>query len=250
MNQPQKPSKIMLLGESCNDIYRFGSVNRISPEAPIPIFDFKHEIKRIGMAQNVYENLTKLGNDVDIYTDVYENKVRYIDHKSNQQLLREDIRIKEVNPIDTSILNLKVDAIVISDYNKGFITYETVDYLKQNFQGPIFIDTKKPDLQRFDGCYVKINEVEYKQRTSNTKKMIATFGGEKVIYQNLQFIPPKVEAHDACGCGDTFIAAFAHQLIRTDDVSKSIDFAMVAAAITVKHLGVYAPSLQEIKNET
>lgn len=250
MNQQQKPLKIMLLGESCNDIYRFGSINRISPEAPIPIFDFKYEVKKLGMSQNVYANLVALGENVDIYTDVFENKVRYIDSKSNQQLLREDIKIKEVIPIDATQLDLNVAAIVISDYNKGFITYEAVEYLRQKFTGYIFVDTKKPDLQRFGGCFVKINEVEYIQKISETKNMVITFGGEKVIYQDLEFKPPTVNVHDACGCGDTFLASFAHKLIKTNSVPNSIEFAMKAAAITTKHLGVYAPSLEEIENET
>jgi D-beta-D-heptose 7-phosphate kinase/D-beta-D-heptose 1-phosphate adenosyltransferase len=49
--------KILLVGDSCYDIYHYGEVKRISPEAPIPIFDLKYSEKKYGMASNVYENL-------------------------------------------------------------------------------------------------------------------------------------------------------------------------------------------------
>ena len=82
--------KILLLGDSCYDVYHYGEVKRISPEAPIPVFDLKYSEKKYGMASNVYENLKALGADVHIHTNFKEIKNRYIDIKSKQQLLRVD----------------------------------------------------------------------------------------------------------------------------------------------------------------
>ena len=65
----QIPSKILLLGDSCYDEYHTGTVARISPEAPVPIFDLGSTVIKRGMAYNVYNNLVNLGAKVDIITE-------------------------------------------------------------------------------------------------------------------------------------------------------------------------------------
>ena len=62
MNLQQKPWKIILIGDSCIDEYIYGTVNRISPEAPIPILDFKQKEILDGMTLNVYKNLVNLNS--------------------------------------------------------------------------------------------------------------------------------------------------------------------------------------------
>jgi sugar/nucleoside kinase (ribokinase family) len=49
------------------------------------------------------------------------------------------------------------------------------------------------------------------------------------------------------GAGDTFLAALAYQYLVTQDIKSAVEFATLAASITVQHLGVYAPLLEEIK---
>jgi len=80
--------------------------------------------------------------------------------------------------------------------------------------------------------------------------MIVTYGGEKVVYQDIIFYPPKVNAHDVCGAGDTFIAALVKKFLDTNRIDTAIEYAMKAAAVTVKNIGVYAPTIKEIDNET
>jgi sugar/nucleoside kinase (ribokinase family) len=126
------------------------------------------------------------------------------------------------------------------------VTYDYIEQLKSNYNGIIFVDSKKPDLVRFSGCVVKINEYEFNNRTSDHDNLIVTYGGNKVTYKDKIYYPPKIETYDACGCGDTFISAFVHQYIRTKNDSASIEFAMKAASVTVRHMGVYSPSLEEI----
>jgi len=53
-----------------------------------------------------------------------------------------------------------------------------------------------------------------------------------------------------CGAGDTFLAALVVKYLDDYNIDTAIKFAMQAAAITVQHIGVYAPSLKEIRNET
>ena len=263
MNQPPTQSKIILIGDSCIDKTYYGKVNRISPEAPIPILDYKYNRFDYGMSHNVYNNFLNLGfakSNIILDTSIYEVKKRYVDIKSKQQLLRvdsphaDDDRLSvtaRINRLKTQITRDKrVDAIVISDYDKGHVTYELVEELKNNYIGPIFIDTKKPDLKRFQNCIIKINDNEYKNRISDASGLIVTYGGDMVTYNNREYKPPKVEAFDACGCGDTFLAALVYYYLQTNHTPESIRFAMKAAAVTVKHLGVYAPTLEEIQNDS
>jgi D-beta-D-heptose 7-phosphate kinase/D-beta-D-heptose 1-phosphate adenosyltransferase len=63
--QQPKQYKILLLGDDCTDVYKYGTVDRISPEAPVPVFKFSYQITKPGMAGNVSENLKKLGCDVN-----------------------------------------------------------------------------------------------------------------------------------------------------------------------------------------
>jgi len=250
MSQQQKSLKILLVGDSCYDYYHYGEVNRISPEAPIPILDFTHVTKKRGMASNVYENLKVLGADVHIVTSFSENKRRYIDIKTGQQLLRVDEKINEERYQDVEApLFSDYDAIVISDYDKGFMTIGDINDIRRSFDGPIFIDTKKKDVGNIGDCVVKINQHEYKNITSHPlpENLIVTYGGDKVSWNNRWYYPPKVNAYDVCGAGDTFLAALAFEHLRKDDMEQAIMFAMKAAAITVKHTGVYAPTLQEIE---
>jgi D-beta-D-heptose 7-phosphate kinase/D-beta-D-heptose 1-phosphate adenosyltransferase len=55
--QLQEQLKILLIGDSCIDRYTYGEVNRLNPEAPVPILDYKRTEVRQGMAWNVFNNL-------------------------------------------------------------------------------------------------------------------------------------------------------------------------------------------------
>ena len=82
--------KVLLVGDKCIDEYWYGSVDRISPEAPVPIFKFKRKEIKEGMASNVKANLLALGCEVvDCLADE-SNKIRLIDLRSNQHMLRVD----------------------------------------------------------------------------------------------------------------------------------------------------------------
>ena len=238
---------ILLLGDSCLDVYQYGHVDRMSPEAPVPVFVPTHEEKRPGMAANVQTNLQALGMQVNFITGQESVKTRLIDTRSRQQIVRIDQDIKN-DPLEflTEIPQV-YHAIVISDYNKGLITYELVKELRREFPGPIFIDTKKQDLAQFEGCIVKINEVEYKARHSDCTDMIVTLGKDGALYDHKIYPAPTIEVVDVCGAGDTFLSALAYQYLCTDgDMSSAIEFAICASAITVQHTGVYAPTIEEI----
>jgi bifunctional ADP-heptose synthase (sugar kinase/adenylyltransferase) len=246
--QPQTKYKILLIGDDCTDIYKYGSVDRISPEAPVPVFIPKYDIVKDGMAGNVRKNLEALGCTVNFLHGKTSTKTRLIDTRSKQQIVRIDNDIISDPITIDSELPTVYDAIVISDYNKGTINYELIEDLRKNFRGPIFVDTKKTDLARLEGCFIKINELENSRATSfPTAGLIVTYGDRGVVYNEFAFGARNVEVADVCGAGDTFLSALCYQYLNTLDMHLAIGFAINASAVTVQHLGNYAPTLEEIK---
>lgn len=248
--QPKK-FKVLLIGDNCQDVYQYGNADRISPEAPVPVFTPKYKETKPGMAANVLENLKALDINSTFLTSMKSIKTRLIDIKSKQHLVRIDEDHIAEKPLKFSAIDkdtLKVDAIVISDYDKGFVSYELIEKLRMTFDGSIFIDTKKRDLKRFDNCFVKINESEYGQATSLNNELIVTLGGNGARYNKTAFPTPKVDVVDVCGAGDTFLAALVYRYLHTKSIPDSINFANRAAAVTVNHVGVYAPTIKEISN--
>jgi len=244
--------KVLLIGDSCTDRYNIGSVDRISPEAPVPVLKIVNTYDVPGMAANVKLNLINLNIEPDFVTNNDPiTKTRFIDERSGQHLLRVDdeppVTIwdgESPKPLD------EYDVIVISDYNKGFLSYVQIHQIIKFSQCPIFIDTKKHDLNIFNmpDVYVKINEMEFNRSTSKHDNLIVTLGSKGAMYNGDVYPTKKVEVMDVCGCGDTFLAALVTQYLLTKDIEKSILFANVASGITVQHRGNYAPTYDEIRN--
>jgi D-beta-D-heptose 7-phosphate kinase/D-beta-D-heptose 1-phosphate adenosyltransferase len=248
-NIPQRTQfNVLVIGDACVDTYVYGTVDRISPEAPVPVFVPKREVVLAGMAGNVAKNLEALGCSVSFLHGKTSQKQRLIDERSKQQLLRIDIdAISDPIVFDTDIPSV-YDAIVVSDYNKGTIDYQLIEELiKTNI--PVFVDTKMADLERFQGAWVKINELEYSKIKSECTGLIVTRGakGASVIHHDIECSALKVEVSDVTGAGDTFLAALTVGYLNSKDIETAVKFAIQASAVTVQHVGVYAPSLEEIK---
>lgn len=246
--QQQKQFKILLIGDNCTDIYQYGTVDRISPEAPVPVFVPFERVEREGMAGNVYLNLTKLGCDVTLVCGHASKKTRLVDIRSKQQILRVDEDHKSIPIVNVDLDGY--DAVVISDYNKGVVSHDLIETIIKTATVPIFIDTKKKDLKKFNGCYIKINELEYNSATSmaDDEWLITTYGKFGAMYKGTMYPAPNVgDVTDVCGAGDTFLAALTYKFLQTNDMGQSIEFANRASSITVQHFGNYAPSLEEIQ---
>lgn len=245
--QQQTKFKILLVGDTCTDLYAYGTVDRLSPEAPVPIFKPSHMDEKPGMASNVRENLLALDCEVTSFFGEPSQKCRMIDLKSMQHIIRVDSDSSS-NAMDLSLIdfNKNYHAIVVSDYEKGFISYETIEQLRKMYDGPIFIDTKKTDLKRFEGCFVKINEDEHKKAISYCDDMIVTLGAKGAMLYDQIHPGKKVEVVDVCGCGDTFLSALTYKYLETKSITEAIIFANKASSVTVQHMGVYAPKLKEI----
>ena len=248
----QKKFNILLIGDTCVDVYQYGTIDRLSPEAPVPVFVPTYREEREGMAGNVYTNLVTLGCTVNLLCGHASKKTRLIDQRSKQQIARIDEDVKST-PIRFETAIPPYDAVIISDYAKGVVDYELIeDIIQESNHGikyPVFIDTKLTDIARMQGAWVKINEPEYAKVKSECTGLIVTRGakGAEVIHHDVFEPAPKVEVVDVTGAGDTFLAALAYQYLVTKNIRMAVAFANRAAGITVQHLGVYAPTLEEIQ---
>ena len=240
--------KVLLIGDSCEDRYFYGDVKRLNPEAPVPILEYKRGVTSKGMVWNVRENLMSFR--VETYTSTHPEKIiktRFIDEKSNQQILRSDEE-PEITPISFEFPDewkSTYDALVISDYDKGFITQPKLFELSNWFQGPVFIDTKKTCIP--GNAFIKVNESEFKKITHFIPdNMIITKGGEGTEYQGKMYPAEKVKVFDVVGAGDTFLAALTYGYLKYGRMEEAIPFANKAAAIAVSHTGTYVLTKEDV----
>jgi D-beta-D-heptose 7-phosphate kinase/D-beta-D-heptose 1-phosphate adenosyltransferase len=246
----QKPYKILLIGDSCIDEYVYGTCERLNPEAPVPILKFGRKETKNGMAWNVRNNLSAFGMEVYMLTNKERIvKTRYIDEKYNQQILRVDVEDK-VSPMDYEIPNENYDAIVISDYDKGFITHQKLFEIVFNSRLPIFVDSKKTVLPE-SNCYIKINDNESKLLKSKHNNLIVTRGSAGAEYDGVLYPGEKVGVFDVVGAGDTFLSALVYFYLECGTIEKAIPYANKAASIAVSNFGTYVltkDDIDEIRN--
>ena len=240
--------KVLVIGDSCIDKYVYGDAKRLSPEAPVPVLDYIRTDSTEGMAYNVFNNLNAFGIETHLLTNDEEIvKTRYIDEKSNQQILRVDNEF-EFAPFDDVDLDLdnNYDALVISDYDKGFITQMQLFELASRFVGPVFIDTKKNRIP--ENAFVKINWSEYEKLLHcDLDNLIITKSGEGAEYQGKLYPAEKVKVFDVVGAGDTFLAALTYGYLKYGSIEEAIPLANKAAAIAVSHRGTYVLKEEDVK---
>ena len=247
IRQP-KQFKVLLIGDSCEDEYIYGTCKRISPEAPVPIMDYSRLETKSGMAGNVCLNLQSFEMDITFLTNSEKLvKTRFIDEKSNQQILRVDNE-ETVKPLLLPISTEGFDAVVISDYNKGYLSYSKIEEIVSGSTCPVFIDSKKRFLPNKENCFVKINDLEYSQldEKCHIDNLIVTKGAEGCYYRNTLYPAQKVNVYDVVGAGDTFLAALVFSYLARGDMSESIRFANKAAAVVVGQPGTYVLQEEDI----
>ena len=197
------------------------------------------------MSKNVFSNLKSLAPDWDINLVTNEDnisKTRLVDIKTNQMLLRVDendscSRITNINDLGN------YDAVIISDYNKGFLHKLDIEFLLNKY--PLtFIDSKKlfGDYIK-NASFIKINQTEYEKNANNLVdykgQLIVTLGEKGVKWGNL-LIPPsrQAEVSDLSGAGDTFLAGFVYHYLSHRNTSKAIEFAQNCSLEVIEKKGV------------
>ena len=242
--------KILVIGDSCTDVFIYGRCERLNPEAPIPVFEPSKTITNDGMAGNVVANFRKLGVEkVELITNHEQiTKTRYVEYKSNQMLLRVDSNDSVTNSFDIKKVDFdSYDAVVVADYDKGFLTNNDINEIGLRSKLS-FIDTKKViDLNNFKGyTFVKMNEVEWErcQRYGAEYEdwkdtLIVTMSERGCMYNGKSYsVDNSVEVRDLSGAGDTWMASFAYEYIKSGIIDKAIDTANNNATLVVQKRGV------------
>lgn len=243
----------LVIGEKCKDVFVYGEVTRLSPEAPVPIFKPLKTVENGGMAQNVYNNLFSLiekkASIVGHFSSSDIKKTRYVEEKSNHYLIRIDEN-DTAQPIEFTSYLLKLiksaDCILVSDYDKGFLSRSDLCKICQEKKDGCvtFLDSKK-DLNSgiFDYYdFVKLNEKEYELNKFIAllykEKAIITLGGNGARYNNQDFPGIKKITSDVSGAGDTFLAALAFYYMEKKDIRYAIQKANQEASEVVSERGV------------
>jgi bifunctional ADP-heptose synthase (sugar kinase/adenylyltransferase) len=243
--------KILVIGESCLDIFIYGKADRICPEAPVPVFNPSNSVKSYGMAGNVFNNIKSLclKEDINIKIHIETNiirgsKTRYIDTASNQMFLRVDNDLYYKNEHLNNIEDY--DIVIVSDYNKGFLSEKDLIEIGGRAKCS-FIDTKKKYNSEWANLFsfIKINEKEaiengfYDNWKEAHKNTIVTLAEKGCTFNFKKFaIEKPSEVRDVCGAGDTFLASLAFKYFITKDIEESIIFAQECCQIVISKKGV------------
>jgi D-beta-D-heptose 7-phosphate kinase/D-beta-D-heptose 1-phosphate adenosyltransferase len=182
--------KILVVGDLMLDRYIFGEVDRISPEAPVPVLRHARRYERAGGAANVAMNLAGLGcqtylagfwgddaektelaaileaaqvNTLGVVTGSLPtiSKTRIVGRV--QQLLRLDIESLDERPAvederlmeRATELTAKMSAVILSDYAKGALNAQLCDAVIRAARAaglPVFVDPKTPDFSKYSGA--------------------------------------------------------------------------------------------------
>ena len=221
------------------------------------------------MAKNVCNNVE--GLEMTVHTLTNESgiiKTRYVENRSSQMVLRVDthdycerVKIKNLQGITNNQYKYyglggtikKIDAIIISDYCKGFLEESDIQHICENNKN-VFIDTKKKLGEWIkDADYIKINELEYKKNhellsdDGFKKKLIVTLGSKGCRYKGLIYPVKEVPVKDVSGAGDTFIAGLVRGYLDTQDIESAIEFAQKCTTHVVQKHGVATVNLKELK---
>lgn len=247
--------KVLIIGDHCSDQYAYCDISRLCPEAPVPVLQFKYSVGTPGMAGNVSRNLECLNVSVELKCNEERiTKTRYVDEYSGQMVMRLDendtcARIHQpwIEYFIEHSQWEKYDAIIISDYNKGFLLTEDIKRLCDHIVDiPIFLDTKKILGSWADNVtFIKINHSEYKNNShifyKNSKlksKTIITKGPHGCEYQGKSYPTKQVPVKDVSGAGDTFLAGLVTEYIKTKNIETAINFAQECTTIVVQKPGV------------
>jgi rfaE bifunctional protein kinase chain/domain len=181
-------SRVLVVGDAMIDRYWYGAVDRISPEAPVPVVRITREEERIGGAANVASNVVSLGAQATLLTVVGDDdashklealvaqtgitpcfgrdaalqttvKLRIIGRQ--QQLIRLDFENTPKSEVlasqTASFLELlpQQQAILFSDYGKGGLdhVHHMIDHARAAGK-PVLIDPKGSDYSRYSGATV------------------------------------------------------------------------------------------------
>jgi len=260
-------SKVLIIGDSCVDEYIYCTTNRFCPDAPVPVLKPESYVCTEGMAGNVADNLRALGVEVELISNANQiKKTRYVDERTNHMFIRIDEGEDDIFPVAKKTLDgidwNQYDAVIISDYCKGFLTEDEIAYIS-NQHINTFLDTKKSIGNWASNInFIKINEVESNQNKTFLEnndsfydKVISTLGSKGARYKGELFPVDKVDVRDTSGAGDTFMAGLVYAYIThiygsfDEQIHTAIKFANKCSTQVVQKKGTAKVNLKQLKYE-
>lgn len=243
--------KVLVIGETCVDKFIYCDANRISPEAPVPVINPKYSTENEGMAGNTASNVKALFPE-SIVAEIHQKpnitKTRYVEEKSNHMFLRvdegDDFNDKFIwNTFTNTSIN-KADIVIVSDYNKGFLSNSDLKEIASKSTLSI-LDSKRKltnDIIK-DFTFVKLNESERNNNSNlTTRNIITTLGKKGALYNGEIFESPNPQdTIDVSGAGDTFTAAFIGKFFQLQEEGAAIKFANRKSSEVVSQRGVVTP---------
>lgn len=185
--------RVLCVGDVMLDRYVYGQVERISPEAPIPVLRTQREAVTLGGAGNVVRNIVSLGGQVDLVGVIGQDQAGYDLAKQltslpqvtsylltdnsrpttlktrfiadGQQLLRADYEIAQPVSADMeqqTLLRVKgaldgCNVVILSDYAKGVLSTKVITEILTLARAgghKVLIDPKGRDFSRYRGAYM------------------------------------------------------------------------------------------------
>jgi bifunctional ADP-heptose synthase (sugar kinase/adenylyltransferase) len=237
--------RILVIGDPIADVYHWGHVDRVSPEAPVPVFIEDSVECREGGAWNVAKQMQALGVSVGAYwreDDRSTEKHRYM--VGNHQLMRldRDRCVRTTLSFDTA---LDFDAIVISDYAKGHCTPELCQHaIKSGI--PTIVDPKGKDWEKYRGCAVICpNHLEI--NGNDGFNIIEKRGAEGLRYNGIDYPSTARRVYDVTGCGDTVTAVVAACIAKGMDIPSACVIANQAAGYVAGEIGTTVCSIEKLR---
>ncbi len=246
--------RILVVGDPGYDVYHFGRVDRVSPEAPVPVFVEERIEDRPGLAYNVCQNLAGLGCiPVQCFPpQPWTVKRRFM--VGTHQLLRVDKdEIFVAGLVDLPDLT-GIDAIILSDYAKGWLMPEFVETIIDRAFVPVIVDPKEPCWHKYRRATVICpNEKELQRWEAENyavprpRNLLIKRGSDGIrldIQGRIRDFPATAQrVFDVTGAGDTVVAVVAATLAAGGSLESAAKLSNLAAGHVVGEVGTaYCPA--------
>lgn len=304
--------KFAVIGDFMLDEYVYGEVDRISPEAPVPVLKYEGEKFVPGGAGNVTANLEGLGLSVcaigrtgcDSYghalielpvmkaadismmirdgSSIVKTRVLGGGRQQIVRIDREDFVSPREAQIDDILRNLKkliesgLDAVIISDYGKGFCSPELCGKIITLCRGngvKTFVDPKCSNWSKYAGAFLvtpNIRELSQAigEEVHNEDDIIVSKGRQILKEYELENLlvtrsekgatlitnsgfshsrADSVEVFDVSGAGDTMIATVAAFSVAGLPLEECVDIANVASQVVIGKVGTCPITIEELE---
>ena len=249
-----------VIGDAIQDVYHFGRVTRICPEAPVPVFvEDKHET-RDGGCLNVAHQLSSLGASVMVYHSRPCVKHRFMVDRHLLMRWDQDERghsgAQDWTEMARAMEAQNVNVVVLSDYAKGYLTHELCLHLMgwaRLHQIPVVVDPKD-EFRKYAGASVicpNEKELETWSGLATAQELVETLRADLVIKQGpkgmtliprdgsgeVQIRAKARHVYDVTGAGDVVVALIAAALGVGGRLEQGAYLAAFAAGYAVGEVG-------------